>query len=132
MWLFSVFEVVEEADGGFGEEFAGAGGAAGADGFVVALLEGFFGGDVADGAVGELGDDGAAEGGGFFDGQTQLDEDFAGEADPGDIVAEGDHLHIDLPGFSIAGGDVDDFEGVDAIEECRGVLAEFYGGFGCV
>src|SRR5258706_1700433 len=93
---FPILQIVQEANGSFGEEFAGAGGAAGAGGFVVALLEGFFGGDVADGAVGEFGDDREPEGGGFFDSQSQLDENFAGEADPGDVVAQGGHLAVTL------------------------------------
>jgi len=71
------FEFFEHLDGGLDELLTGAFGAAGADDLVVALGVGGAVGDVADDAVGELGDVGLGEGGGGLDAQAQLDEDLA-------------------------------------------------------
>jgi hypothetical protein len=112
-------EGVEEGDGGVDELFAAAWFDAGAFCFV-----GFFGvaaavGDIADGAVGEGGDDGDWEGRAFFEGEAEFCEDFAGEGDPCDVVAEGDDLDLCGDGLAVELGEVEDAVGVDEIVEGR-------------
>src|SRR5690349_8484145 len=113
-------ELSEKLRHGFGKYFAGAGGAAGADGFVVSLDVRAARGNVADGAIGQLGDDRVLEGRRFLYGQAQLDEDLAGQRDPGQLVAEGNHLYLDLQRLALAGGDVEHLVRVYALQELGG------------
>ena len=58
----------------------------------------------------------------LLDRQAQLDEDLAGQGDPGDLVAQGDDLDLDLDRLALAGLDVEDLERLDQLQE-RGRLA---------
>ena len=115
-------ELFQEFNGGFDEVFATAGRATGADGFVVSFSVAATVGNVADAAVGEFGDQSLFEGREFFDGEAEFDKDFAGQADPGEVVANADDLDFDFERFAFASGDVEDLVSFDELHE---VFARF-------
>ena len=112
-------QVLEQPDGGVDQSLARALGTSGADHLVIPLGIGPPGGDVADRAVGQLGDDRAGEWRVLLDRQAQLDEDLAGQRDPRQLVAQGDDLHLDLQRPALPRGDVPRLERLHHLEEAR-------------
>ena len=127
-WLARGVGFVEQGFGGGNEPLARPARGARGDHLVVALVEGGVVGEVGDGPVGQFGDDGQGKRRGVLDGRAQLGEDFAGQSDPGDLVAEGDHLHFGVERLAGAGGGVERFEREDGIEELDGLAGvELFG-----
>ena len=52
-----------------------------------------------------------------LDGGSEFGEDFAGQSDPRDLVAERDHLHFGVERLAAAGRGIERLEGEDGVEE---------------
>ena len=113
-------ELLEQPDRRVDQHLAGALGAAGADDLVVPLGVGPARGDVADRAVGQLGDDRVGERRVLLDRQAQLDEDLAGQRDPGEVARPGRSTCTSTSiGLPLPGLDVEHLVGLDRLEEAR-------------